>query len=86
MIFFFTCFIFPENAYLGITFLFDVTVPAAFVLQAHKWLKIFGLENHPSMYTQWPVPSILSHNLSTTLNAMLFSDLVGCAPLYIYRL
>ena len=72
-------FSFPENASLGISFLLDITVPTAFVLQPHKWLKIFGLENHLSMYRQWPFPFILSHNLSTKLKAMLCSEVVGCA-------
>jgi hypothetical protein len=36
----------------------DITVPTAFVLQPHKWSKIFGLENHLSMHTQWPCPFI----------------------------
>jgi hypothetical protein len=80
------CFISTENACLGFSFLFDITMLTAFVLQVHKWLKIFGLENHPSTYTQWPFPFILSHNLSTTLNAVLFSELMGCAPLYTSRL
>jgi hypothetical protein len=61
-------------------------VPSAFVLQLHKWSKIFGLENHLSMYTQWPFPFIFSHNLSTTLNDVLCSDFVGCATVYTFRL
>jgi hypothetical protein len=36
----------------------DITVPTAFVLQPHKWSKIFGLENHLSMHMQWPFPFI----------------------------
>ena len=47
-------FSFPENACWGISFLLDITVPTSFVLQPHKWSKIFGLENHLCMYTQWP--------------------------------
>jgi hypothetical protein len=42
----------PENDCLGTSFLLDITVPTAFVLQPHKWSKIFGLENHLSMHTQ----------------------------------
>jgi hypothetical protein len=38
------------------------------------------------MYTQWPFPLILSHNLSTTVNTMLCSKLVGCTPVYTSRL
>jgi len=76
----------PENACLGISFLLDITVPTAFVLQPHKWPKIFGLENHLSMYTQWPFPFILSHDLLTTLSAVLCSELVGCALVYTSRL
>jgi hypothetical protein len=33
------------------------------VSQAHKWLKIFWMEYHLSMYKQWSFPFILSHNL-----------------------
>ena len=49
-------FSFPENAWLGISFLLDINVPTAFVLQPHKWSKIFGLKNHLSLYTQWTLP------------------------------
>jgi hypothetical protein len=54
--------------------LLDITVPTAFVLQPDKWTKIFGLENHLSMHTQWP--SLLSHNLSTTQNTVLCCEFV----------
>jgi hypothetical protein len=39
-----------KNVCLGTSFL-DITVPTAFVLQPHKWSKIFGLKNHLSVYT-----------------------------------
>jgi hypothetical protein len=45
--------------------------------------KIFGLENHLSMYTQWP---LLSHNLLTTLNTVMCSELVGCATVHTAKL
>jgi hypothetical protein len=48
----------PENVCLGTSFLLDITVPTAFVLQPHKWSKIFRLVNHLSVYTQWPFPFI----------------------------
>ena len=57
-------------------------MPTAFVLQPHKWSKIFGLENHLSMYTQWPFPFILLHNLSTTLNAVWCSGRM-CPSMYV---
>jgi len=56
MIFFHLFFSFPIHACLGISFLLDITVPTAFVLQPHKLLNIFGLENDLSLYTQWPFP------------------------------
>jgi hypothetical protein len=43
---FFAFFISPDNGCLDTCFLFDITVPTVFVLQPHKWLKIFELENH----------------------------------------
>jgi hypothetical protein len=77
-------FSFTENACLGISFLLDITVPTAFILQPHKWSKIFGLENHyPCTRSD---PSLLSHNLSTTLNAMLCSGLVGCVTVHTSKL
>ena len=70
VIFFSPFFSFTDNACLGISFLLSISVPTAFGLQPQTWSKVFGLENHLSMYAQWPFPLILSHNLSTILNTM----------------
>jgi len=47
---FFTFFQFPRKCLIRHSFLLDITVPTAFVLQHHKWSKIFRLENHLSLF------------------------------------
>jgi hypothetical protein len=61
-----------KNVCLGTSFLLDITVPTAFVLQPYKWSKIFGRQNHLHMYTQWPF-AFITQRVNNTECRVVFS-------------